>query len=93
MLMLLLKYMWISIFSPLVRTFGSTAWFMKLNMVSWRGLGFKSRVPPFKNKLLLPSFCPRVGLIDSHVRGGVTVYVDCQPSLHQFELLVLVVGA
>jgi hypothetical protein len=55
--------------------------------------------------MLLPSFCPwiglieyvrfysHVGLIKSHVRGGVTVYVDCPPSFHQFNLLVLLVGS
>jgi hypothetical protein len=65
---------------------------MKLNMVSEQRIGFKSRLLKFNKKLLLPSFRPR-GLIESHVRGGVTLYVDCPPSFHQFGLLVILVGA
>lgn len=32
------------------------------------------------NKYLLALFLPHVGLIESHVRGGVQVYVKAQPS-------------
>ena len=65
-------------------------------------LGFRNLI----KTLLLPSFRPRVGLIESylrfylricliesHVIGGVTVHFDCPPSLHKFGLLVILVGA